>query len=245
MIRFLHLNVEHNKYFEERARFFIEKIQPEVLCLQEFPQTDVGKFERLFGVESFYVPMTRKGEEVYGLCILSAFPILNRYEERYGGSDEKIPAYDGASVGAVHMSVRFSLAVCDVEKDGKVFRIGTTHFPVTVRGQATDFQREDMKRLLILLKRQGELVFSGDFNAPRGGEIFSMLAKCYTDNVPEVYKTSLDQVLHQAVKHRPHELVDKMVDGLFNTPGYIVSGVEMPCGVSDHCALTAQIAKNS
>jgi hypothetical protein len=35
----------------------------------------------------------------------------------------------------------------------------------------------------------------------------------------------------------------KMVDGLFSTPGYLVSDVELHSGVSDHMAITANVAK--
>ena len=79
----------------------------------------------------------------------------------------------------------------------------------------------------------------GDFNAPRGGEIFGLLAQKYKDNVPQKYTTSIDGILHRAGP------LPFMVDGLFSTPGYTVSHVEMVCGISDHCALIANVASSS
>src|SRR3569623_473248 len=111
------------------------------------------------------------------------------------------------------------LAMADIERDGEMFRIATTHFPVTAHGEATDFQREDMKNLLSLLEKEGEFVLTGDFNAPRGGEIFAELASRYKDNIPPTITTSIDGMLHRAGQ-LPH-----MVDGIFSTPGYLVSNV--------------------
>ena len=36
-----------------------------------------------------------------------------------------------------------------------------------------------------------------------------------------------------------------MVDGVFSTPDYDVTGVTLHQGVSDHCAITAQIGKRT
>ena len=36
-----------------------------------------------------------------------------------------------------------------------------------------------------------------------------------------------------------------MVDGVFSTPDYHVTGVTLHQGVSDHCAITAQIGKRT
>ena len=82
----------------------------------------------------------------------------------------------------------------------------------------------------------------GDFNAPRGGEIFSALATRWHDNIPGTYHTSLDLSLHKAGKVDGERLATLMVDGLFTTPGYRTSRVELVPGVSDHCAIVAEVA---
>ena len=128
-------------------------------------------------------------------------------------------------------------AYLDVEKDGEIFRIGTTHFTWSGRGIISERQNGDFAGLSRILDKAEEIVFSGDFNAPRGGEIFSRLASRYKDNVPPEYTTSIDPNMHRNGK------IELMVDGLFSTPKYEVSDVKMVCGLSDHCALTAKISK--
>jgi len=244
MLRIVQLNTERSNHLA-RIRPFLEDTQPDVVCLQEFPEPHIAEFEKLLGAESVFIPMTQYTDGVVqGLCLFSRYPVKNKYVERYGGSTDEVPEFDDTSFESIHATVRFSLMACDIETEGEAYHIGTTHFPVTDRGEATDYQRTDMQALLALLRDQGELVFSGDFNAPRGGEIFSTLADRYTDNVPPKYKTSIDLDLHRAGKEHAERLSTKMVDGIFSTSGYRVSDVEMTCGVSDHCALVAKVEKS-
>jgi endonuclease/exonuclease/phosphatase family metal-dependent hydrolase len=96
-----------------------------------------------------------------------------------------------------------------------------------------------LKILLEFLKKNfKEIVFCGDFNAPRGGEIFSAFADRYKDNIPEKYKTSLDSS-HKGYGKPWWETT--MVDGIFSTPRYIVKNVIFHKGLSDHQAVTAEI----
>ena len=130
------------------------------------------------------------------------------------------------------------MLICgDVKKDDTVFRIGTTHFTWTPDAAPNQLQREDTTALLNTMKLVGHIVLMGDFNAPRGGEIFSIFANNFKDNVPVQYTSSIDGALHRAGE-LPH-----MVDGIFSTEEYIVSNVRMVCGISDHCGLFGMITK--
>ena len=115
------------------------------------------------------------------------------------------------------------------------FTIGTTHFPWTPDGSASDHQRQACDQLLAVLGHR-ELLLCGDFNAPRGGEIFTRLAIHWHDNIPANYTTSIDPKLHSA---GPLQL---MVDGVFSTPCYQIRDVVLHQGVSDHCAITAKVS---
>ncbi len=90
-----------------------------------------------------------------------------------------------------------------------------------------------------LLDAEEGFVLCGDFNAPRGGEIFSELAARYRDNIPAQYTTSIDASLHRAGD------LQLMVDGIFTTPEYQASSVLLHSGVSDHYAVTADITKTA
>ena len=93
-----------------------------------------------------------------------------------------------------------------------------------------------VKRLLACLEPEEEFTLCGDFNAPRGGEIFTALAMRYQDNIPLEYASSIDGNLHRKGP------LPYMVDGLFTTPSYIASDVSLQSGVSDHCAILATVS---
>jgi endonuclease/exonuclease/phosphatase family metal-dependent hydrolase len=236
-LKLIQLNIEGNKHLDLVLPFLQEE-NPDVICLQELCDGDISRFETVLGGSCHYTPMSRGTDDlIRGIGIISRVPIIQLFTERYGGSNEALPNFNETDVQTIHDSQRLSLIICAVEKEGQTFRIGTTHLSVTEKGQTTDFQREDMTVLLRMLEKQVDLVFAGDFNAPRGGEIFSMLSEHYTDNVPAHYISSIDGTLHRAGP------LPFMVDGIFSTPEYRVSDVSMRGGVSDHCALIATVTK--
>ena len=59
----------------------------------------------------------------------------------------------------------------------------------------------------------------------------------------ESYDLGPDLTLHRVGDTKPHELEDKMVDGLFTTPEYIAPDVKLVYGVSDHAAIVAALSK--
>ena len=120
--------------------------------------------------------------------------------------------------------------------DSGSFTIATTHFPWTDAARTSDFQRQACDGLLRLTSGRS-LVVCGDFNAPRGREIFTRLAGTWRDNVPPIYDSSIDPVLHRVPDLR------LMVDGVFSTPDYDVSAVTLHQGVSDHRAITALVSR--
>lgn len=243
MLRLLHLNVEGSRHFE-RIYPFLEKQKPDVVCMQELPEGEVIHLAKILNADSFFLRLREIDGDVQGVGIFSRYPIVSQKEEWYGGSKDELPIYDDTNYGSRYTTSRYSVAVCDIEKEGERYRIATTHFPVSKHGEVDEYQKAAFKGLLPVLETCESFILTGDFNAPRGGEIFSALAARYTDNVPKQYETSIDTTLHRAVcAGKKDEIIDKMVDGLFSTDGYTVSEVEMICGVSDHCALVATISK--
>ncbi len=236
-IKLAQINIEHEKHVEEVISFLLTQ-KPDVVCLQELQQGDVSRLEEALGMTCLYAPMTRFNDNVGGIGIFSNLPFSNQVSTQYGGNKEaELPTYNNATKQLMHDTARFVLAITDVEKEGETFRVATTHFPVTEHGEATDYQRTGLQAMLALLEKEGELVLTGDFNAPRGREIFSVLAEKFKDNIPLQYTSSLDPVLHRAA---PLEL---MVDGIFSTPSYEVSSVEGHTGISDHLAFTALVSR--
>jgi len=239
-LAFASINIERSRHLS-RVATFLGARSPAVVCLQELVADDLAALKGGLGYEHhFYVPMCRfpdaGGPRTIGIGIFSRHAFLSTEDICYGGEGSGLDVVDRTSAESRFQTNLYSVALVRIELGGDIFTIGTTHFPWTDDARTCDFQRTACDTLLHLLKERS-LVFAGDFNAPRGGEIFSRLAAAWTDNIPPACTSSLDRTLHR-VGHR-----ELMVDGLFSTAEYNVSEVALHEGVSDHRAVTALIGK--
>ena len=242
-IKLVSLNIELAKHLD-LVRAFLEKEKPDIACLQEVHEADLQEFAKEFGMEAVFGQMSSIGRveytkppfEPHGVGILSALPIQSVQLSYYRGDEEtaRKHVFDGTSRDDPH-----PFLYVNAKKENESFVVGTTHFTWTPNGTPDDLQRRDMKSLLGILQDIPELVLCGDFNAPRGGEIFDALAQRYKDNIPLKYHTSIDVNLHRdGAKMRGRSL---MVDGLFTTPVFQCSNVRLVGGVSDHFAVVAEV----
>ncbi|MBY0539386.1 endonuclease/exonuclease/phosphatase family protein [Patescibacteria group bacterium] len=239
MLRVISVNIEYDKHFD-RVLQFLKAEQWDVLLVNELLATDVPKLEEALQEDCFFVPMMRfsrpYGKIPMGHGVFSRVPVVCRDEQYSGPLGEITDFIEGTSEERLQTCKNF-LVVVEANKDQATYKIGFTHFPWTPDGEADNIQRVCAKALLEIIEREGEMVLFGDFNAPRGKEIFSMFAEKLKDNIPAQYETSLDENLHRAGK------LTLMVDGCFTTPAYTASDVELRFGVSDHAAVLATISK--
>ena len=238
-LKLVSLNVEYSKHVEPAISFLADR-KPDVACIQELYERDIPRMSEAIGSSAhFFVPMTLHSTEhppeAMGIAIFSRHGIAHPRAEYYRGSPDSVPTQDPRDAATFNNKNQMMI-FGEIEKNGTTFTIGTTHFTWTPDGQPTESQRTDMRSLLQVLEAAGECVFCGDFNVPRGGELWAMLASRYTDNVPPHYTTSIDGNLHRRGQ------LNLMVDGIFSTPRYSVSDFEMVSGVSDHCALDATVS---
>ena len=238
-LKLVSLNIEKDRHLD-RIVPFLSREMPDVFCAQEVYESSIPIIAGALSSAAYvYAPMTGRPKEnpphMQGVAIFSRLPITKRDIKYYVGTPETVPDSDDTDPSTYNASNRM-VVLCDIEKEGHVFRIGTTHFTWTPDGEPTDAQRSDMNALLALFDDAEELVLTGDFNVSRGGELFGALAQRYKDNVPPHYTTSIDGNLHRKGQ------LNRMVDGIFSTPSYIVSDVEMIASVSDHCALMATVS---
>jgi endonuclease/exonuclease/phosphatase family metal-dependent hydrolase len=240
VLAFASINIERSKHLS-RVATFLRAHAPDVVCLQELVANDLAALRDELGYKHhFYVPMCRfpdpSGPRTIGIGVFSHHAFLSAEGISYGGKGSGLDVVDRTSAESRFQTNRYSIALVRIGLGDDVFTIGTTHFPWTDNANTTDFQRTACDNLLRMLEGRS-LVFAGDFNAPRDGEIFNRLAKVWTDNIPPAYTSSLDRTLHR-VGHR-----ELMVDGLFSTAEYSVSEVALHEGVSDHRAVTALVGK--
>ncbi|MEK7133450.1 MAG: hypothetical protein AAB804_00070 [Patescibacteria group bacterium] len=239
-LKLISLNIQRSKHLD-LVLPFLETQMPEVACVQELFESDIPELSNaLGGARCVFAPMSKfirdTAPQIMGVGIFLGHSARDNGISWYHGDPAELPVLDQDDRRTWN-NKNFPLLWCDIEKDGTIFRIATTHFRWTPDGQADDGQRRDLKELLHAMEGVGECVLTGDFNAPRGREIFGMLAEKYKDNVPTHYISSLDPERHRV------DNLQLMVDGVFSTPSYSVSDVEMICGISDHCALVANVSK--
>ena len=235
-IRFISVNIERDKHLDRIEKLLMES-NADLVCLQEVMQYDVNRLAKTHGYYEFFSPTTRHkaGDDNWeGVLILSRYPFVTTQIHQYAGPE--VPAvYDKSSTTSLQQTRRYLLQVCEITLNNQTYRFANTHFTWSRDGQADDYQRQDVQKMLNYLEAYPSFVLSGDFNAPRGREIFSTIAERYKDNVPAHYETSLDKDLHRC-GYLPY-----MVDGLFSTPDYTIRDVELVFGVSDHAAVRAVV----
>ncbi|MES2088226.1 MAG: endonuclease/exonuclease/phosphatase family protein [Patescibacteria group bacterium] len=243
-IRFASINIEHNLHYD-RIFPFLKNFQPDVFCAQEIFECDIHMFEQELGMKCVFAPMAKRQIAddsplapltLSGVAIFTRLSLVNSSIRYYVGSADAIPLfYKNPEVGTTVIN-KVLLSV-ELSCDDVLYTFATTHFTWTKNGEATDEQRVNLKELFSILDTMPDFVLSGDFNAPRGREIFTSIANRYRDNIPTHYRTSIDGNLHRAGD------LQLMVDGLFSTPQYTISEVKLTEGVSDHQAVTAIISK--
>lgn len=227
-LKLISLNIELDRHLD-RVLPFLQREQADVICLQEVRERNIAALKGGLKMEAIYVPtcipdvkrvlgeiekgegrlivseaMIKEGPE--GIAIFTAFPVRVSRTDWYFGNPTEVPRW---SAGPNRAFLSATL-----EKEGMQYTVGTTHFTWTPDGKESPAQKRDMKKLLEILSRLPDLVFCGDFNVPRGGEMWARLAERYKDNIPAEYHSSLDPSLHR-VGH-----FERMVDGLFCTPAY-------------------------
>jgi endonuclease/exonuclease/phosphatase family metal-dependent hydrolase len=239
-LSFVSLNIEGHKHLD-LVLPFLQRGHYDVINLQEVFETDMPYLEQQLQARGVFVPLMNMDvpthhigyQGVFGIATFTNLPVTNTHTDYYVGDAGKIPNFQN---GGPNASNRALLHV-EVTKDGQSFTILNTHFTWSPDGNPVEEQRRDMKALLQKLGAFPEFVLSADFNAPREGEIFQMLTKLYHANVPAEVTTTIDANLHKAGN------LQLVVDNIVNTPQYQVGEVKVHHGVSDHCAVSAQITK--
>jgi exonuclease III len=242
-IKLVSVNIELDNHLK-RVEDFLQKEEPDVICLQEVYEPDFQDMKKMFGMKGVFGAMGKRESEKrggpvrMGVGILSKFSMENMRRDYYSGDEETVDTVMQPEDPQEYYHV---FVQSKIKKGDAEFSIGTTHFTWTSNGQTDDVQREHLKSFLEVLKGIPEIVFCGDFNAPRKGEVFDTIAQRYTDNIPKEYITSIDINLHRVGEKLRGEPL--MVDGLFSTPQYKVQNVRLQNGVSDHLAIVADITK--
>ena len=231
------LNIEGKKHLKEVKEFLV-KTKAHIVCLMEVCREDVldlagAQYPFVVFAPNDVLGNNRDSGEsmkVTGVAILSKQVIEESEKDNFG---VKPRTFIDRSGETSHAPVLLTAKVGDVY-------VGTTHFTWTRDGSVSESQKKHLKLLLSKVKNR-EIILCGDFNIPRGNELYSELAKNFKDNIPSDIETTLDPVLHYANKEEVGRL-KFVVDYMWSTKGYKVSDLQVISGVSDHCALVCTIS---
>src|SRR3989344_682385 len=169
-ITLVSLNIERHKHVE-RVASFLSACKPDVVCLQEILEEHIQEFAGAMGAtEHAFAPMWLRPQEsssVMGVTILSRLPIKRKTAEYYVGDPAHLPeSFLGRA--ETYNNMNRALLISDVEKEGKPFRSAATGLQLTAEGRQSRLPREHKGAFHKKLGAEGGLVFSGDFNTPRG-----------------------------------------------------------------------------
>lgn len=242
-IKLISINIEGNKHLQERVLPFLQKENPEVVTLQEVFIADVELIKKTLRMDGVFVPMADVDYQnehlpangLWGVLHLSKLPIIESGYQYYYGDESVIPRFFARQEPN---SMNRVLVWQKVEKEGKEYCFATTHFTWSKNGETIDLQLQTYEAMSAVLDKLPDLVLTGDFNAPRGKEVFTKLATRYKDNIPASVITTIDNNLHKA-----QDEINFVVDGCFSSPSYQVENVKVVPGVSDHMAVVAEVTK--
>lgn len=237
-LKLLTLNIEGDRHLG-RVRELLAAHLPDVVCLQEVFESDcatlaaVGGYAATFGV-SLRVPTTSTGTmSEWGVAVLTRAPVRRQELIYY---TDALPILDFVEPN----DARRLALVTEVEQGGHDYRIVGTHFTWSPDGHANDDQRRDFAQLRQVLERYPDYALCGDFNAPRGREMFTTFTTelRLIDHLPPDVTTTLDPQWH-----RMKDALELAVDTVFSTPHYAAADVRVFDGVSDHKGILATLER--
>lgn len=233
-IKLLTLNIETDRHLD-RVQAAIAEYQPDVVCLQEALEADCarlalnGQYAVKFSLGG-YLSRPSGEHASWGVAVLSRVPVVRQVESYYS---------DRTNVRVLRHpdDTRRVLLMTELEHQGQRHRIATVHFTWTPDGHINELQKADFARLKQGLASYDDYVLCGDFNAPRGREMFARFVDelGLIDHLPAEVTSTIDGRFHRVGD------LGLVVDTIFSTPHYRVTQTRVLEGLSDHKGILALI----
>ncbi len=248
MIKVLSLNLEGHRHLTSRILPLLREEKPDVVSFQEVFKADLpllaergyhGHFQAMSIMQpNSFFNQSVSGE--FGLFLGSKLPITESDFVLYRGDPDLIPTAPkilGKNPKITNFFNRY-LGWMTVKADVEFYTVAMTHFTYDPQGEVNQYQREDLKKLLEITAKLPAHLLMGDFNTPRGKELWSRLADLYQDNIPPEIETTIDNQLH-----RVDQQIKLVVDAFFSQPPYQVESIEVVSGLSDHKGVLATVSR--
>lgn len=230
-IKLVDINIEGDKHLD-RVISFLKNEDADIVCIQEAIKNNIDLLMGNIYQYYSYAPMLTMNRQPNmpskGLLVLTKDKPEKAEIKYYVGNANDLPISTGDPT-----SSNKALVSIQIQKNNLQFNISTTHFTWSLGGKTTEQQLSHFALLKNLLKDRNDLILCGDFNAPRGREIFTELSSMYKDNIPSNIISTIDPGLHK-IKN-----LKLVVDGLFTSHHYVVENIRLVEGISDHKAIVA------
>ena len=238
-LKLLTLNIEQDRHLDRVAQTIATHL-PDIVCLQEVFEKDCAKLAAVGGYQVKYAISTLMPEGTagntsprsWGVAVLTRVQLINQTVAYYS-DDPRIRIFDAPN------DLRRMVVMTELQHEGRFYRFGTTHFTWSMAGATTEEQLADFARLKRVLLPYSDYVLCGDFNAPRGGELFARFTDelGLIDHLPPNVTTTIDPQFHYG------GALELAVDTIFSTPEYSVTDVQVLEGISDHKGILARVAR--
>lgn len=245
MYSLVQLNIEGDKHLP-LVTDFLHQQNADILCLEEVFRGDIPHIASGYAAEFLPMFVDVRSDGTYderGIALCTKTPCRTSERAYYYRAQEALQVFDRTNEQTKQATVQHGLLVGEVAPN---VRVGVVHHTWTQNGDApNEHQKRDTAALLSLIQTLPPMIVCGDFNIPRAqSELYRVLTSILEDCVPATYTSSMYVPLHRVRNdpYRAQQIKDFMVDYVFrakNAPA--VSDVEMHCGMSDHCALSARV----
>jgi endonuclease/exonuclease/phosphatase family metal-dependent hydrolase len=235
-LKLLTLNIEGDRHLDEVHAALAEHL-PDIVCLQEALEENCARLASSGGYAvkfslSARLPKSTGEQRNWGVAVLSRVPVRRQIEICYG-DDPNIRVHRQPN------DARRVLVVTELDHQGQPYRIATTHFTWSPDGHINELQRTEFAHLRGVLADYPDYVLCGDFNAPRGREMFGKFVAelGLIDHLPAFVTSTIDGRFHRA------GALELVVDTIFSTPEYRVAQTRVLEGISDHKGILALVER--
>ncbi len=224
-----------------------EEADVDVLCLQEVMDFEVPQLHEAYRFVRF-VPMTQFPDgTTMGLVTCTNLVVGGVHEQYYMGNATELLFFNESTPEMVNATKRRPLLACDVVRDGRVYRVGNTHFLYSKDGTASEQHYAALHSLIEAAKLTGEMVLCGAMVMLRNGPLYRELIALsrFKDWTPRSITCTLDLELHKlTARLKSGEVPHVVVDYIFGAGRYYPhEEVRQFHGVADHTPLLATVSR--
>ena len=237
-MKILCLNTNRNSPLQNQ-RDLIERIIPDVICLQEMREDYFFEWLEIFESRGIFAPQWYEYMEEecvnVGSAIITTWKDSDFENHYYRGNSDSIPFFNGGNIEQA--AIPRALQTATINVGGDTYQVANLHFTWAPNGIPSQTQINDAYKVSKILEKLKQFVLCGDFNTPVGSEAFRIMRSSATLAEVVDCDSTIDPNFHY------EKNLKIVVDALLFTEPYMLNDIQLICGVSDHCALMANMEK--